>query len=121
MANPNGPHLKLKGPILEYLQANCQGRANAVKSLRLTVAIGLHPRQVRQVRAAIAELRKEKNLICSSVRPPCGYYMAENMNEKNQCTAQLWARIKEMMRIARDLDESGAREFSTWVQKELFQ
>ncbi len=110
----------MKREILHHLETFCRGRDNALRSVVLTMTLGLQPGRERQVREMIAELIEEGHLIGSAVAPPYGYYLITDPGELERYKAQLWSRIKNTIKRAHRIDELGAREFCHWVQTEMF-
>lgn len=72
---------------------HCQGVEQAVTSKALARLIGLGEREIR---AVIAELRRDGYPIASRTRRPFGYFIPESPGEARECEAQLRSRIQEI-------------------------
>lgn len=62
--------------LLDYIPT---GEANAVTTAELLRLTGIP--SVRALRKEIHQLREQGHIICASMEPPAGYYLAENPQE----------------------------------------
>ncbi|HHV61118.1 MAG TPA: hypothetical protein GXX51_00530 [Firmicutes bacterium] len=88
--------------IWRYLQ-NCKGRDKALTSKQLSRLTGMSEREVR---AVIAELRRDNYPIASAVHPPYGFFLPEGIDEARECQAHLYSRMRELGITARALDRA---------------
>lgn len=59
--------------LLDYIPT---GEANAITTAELLQLTGIP--SVRALRKEIHQLREQGHIICASMEPPAGYYLAEN-------------------------------------------
>lgn len=95
----------LAAAILRYLRLHARGRAQAVSAKRLALAVGVNERAVREI---IHDLREAGRLIASTVEQPAGYYFPGTKAEADICSRHLWARVREIARVARQFDAAAA-------------
>ena len=62
--------------LLDYIPT---GEANAITTAELLQLTGIP--SVRALRKEIHQLREQGHIICASMEPPAGYYLAENPQE----------------------------------------
>jgi len=102
---------------LYNLLAKHRGHASAISNAKLAYELDLPPREVRQL---IRDLIVEHGVcVCSSVRPPVGYFMPSTEQEIKEYKAQLKSRIIETSRRLRAVDEELAQRIERAVQGEL--
>lgn len=70
--------MNLNSQIYQHLKVNAVGRLKAVKAQYLAGIFGI---TIRDVNAAIRDLRLEGKLIGSSKKPPFGYYLPASEKE----------------------------------------
>lgn len=90
--------------ILEQLD---YGRNNAITRAVLLKRLGLQPKDDRELRQVIKELRHEGKLIGLSIRPPYGYYLISTAEELLECMAILRGYCVEAAIARRDLKVAG--------------
>ena len=71
----------------------CRGRSQAMTARQLARVTGIREREVR---AIIADLRRQGHAIGSAVNPPYGYFMPVTLDEARECQAHLYARMREI-------------------------
>jgi hypothetical protein len=81
----------------------CRGRSQAMTARQLARVTGIREREVR---AIIADLRRQGHAIGSAVNPPYGYFMPVTLDEARECQAQLWSRVGEVAATARAFDRA---------------
>jgi biotin operon repressor len=92
--------------VWRELQASARGRGRAVSAVVLGARLGISQRVLR---AAVNELRNLGKPVGSAVEAPAGYYVPETREEALECSAHLWARVREIARVARAFDQAAAR------------
>ena len=75
--------------VLECLRS---GKDNALQGTTLARLLG--ERSTRQIRLAINSLIERGYPICSTAKPPYGYFIAENAEECQECLNQLRSYLK---------------------------
>lgn len=98
------PELALKDRVLAILEHH-QGRANAITSYDLALALGLSRNRAvqRKLQLIIRELRKEGKPVLATCSIPYGYYYASTWAEVQDCLASLRSRLIEDALTRRDI------------------
>lgn len=86
--------------VLTIIQ-QCRGRKRALTAKQIGRLVGIGEREVR---AIIADLRREGHPIASAVHPPYGFYLPADAEEARECQAHLYSRMRELGVTARALD-----------------
>jgi len=73
----------------------------------------------RNVRSAIANLRKSGEPILSAVSEPCGYYWPADEKEARQVIGQMSSRLKEISQASRGIEKGLQREFGPQLTLEI--
>lgn len=81
----------------------CKGRQRAISAKQLSKQTGLSDREVR---AVVADLRREEYPIASAVNKPYGFFIPENRAEAQECQSHIYARMREIGITARALDRA---------------
>lgn len=90
--------------ILEQLS---YGRENAITRAVLLKRLGLQPKDDRELRQVVKEMRHAGKLIGLSIRPPYGYYLINSAEELLECMAILRGYCVEAAIARRDLKVAG--------------
>lgn len=81
----------------------CRGREKAMTARQLARLIGTNEREIR---AMIAELRRQGHPIASPVHPPYGFFVPANREEAEECQMHLYSRMREIGITARALEQA---------------
>lgn len=81
----------------------CKGRQRAISAKQLSRLTGLSDREVR---AVVADLRREEYPIASAVNKPYGFFIPETLDEARECQSHIYARMREIGITARALDRA---------------
>jgi hypothetical protein len=95
----------LSDQVLTYLKTNARGRLRAANAGDIAAALNASERAVR---AAVHDLRNAGEPIASAVEEPTGFYIPRSVEEAEACSGHLWARVREIARVARRFDDSVA-------------
>ena len=82
--------------LLDYIST---GEANAITTAELLQLTGIP--SVRALRKEIHQLREQGHIICASMEPPAGYYLAENPQEAARFVRSMESRLREIGRAIR--------------------
>ena len=82
--------------LLDYIPTWAE---NAISTKTLLHYSGL--RSVRVLRQEIHRLREQGHIICASMEPPAGYYLAENPQEAARFVRSMESRRREIGRAIR--------------------
>lgn len=95
----------LSDQVLTYLKTNARGRLRAANTGDIAGALNASERAVR---AAVHDLRNAGEPIASAVEAPTGFYFPTSVDEADACSGHLWARVREIARVARKFDDATA-------------
>jgi hypothetical protein len=95
--------------ILDYLKANCRGRANAHNKARIMQALNLNDERV--FREMIHQLRIIEVPVLSRSKPPFGYYLADTEDEAIEALSELNGRALDLHLTVKHIRNGLKREF----------